>query len=533
MVDIKFIYVENCRFKEIQSLSKKCPICNLEMPDEAYFCLNCMNYFQDLKINDNKDTKPIKMVHFRAKKCSLNYHLLSSNKKINFKSKKTVAFIATALCVLFGTMLGLSYLNNEVIVQPQDENLVYEEDESSSNKVETFFKEVLGLDNEETKSSQVTHNSNGDYNSSEINNSNENSSATNAIGTTETSNGSSGNDHSGPNDDSNNSSTNGDSDSNTENPEASNNETSVIPSPSEEKFQYTLRSNGKDIEITKYTGNDEVVTIPAIIDGYTVKSINSKTFEDKSVKYIYFETSSKQTSLSISSRAFYNCKNLIKITFPSIALTMWSRFAEGCPNISSLGGITSNSGKAYRYIDGVLYYNTGSTYIIRYICPNAGITTLNIPDWCSGFDSGIILSECKNLKTINMHSACKSFINSNTKCDTLEAINVSDGNTSAFSKNGVLFTKSSSGAYRGTYYPKQNKTKTFTIPENVEFDVYVGSPVNAYLETLYIPKSVTISGQSRIAKKKAFTNLKTIYVQSGSQYEEYFKENFSGTVKVY
>lgn len=518
-------------------MSKKCPVCNLEMPDEANFCLNCMNYFENQNVHNDEDLKPPEKVHFKIERCSLKNHLIFFNKKNNLKSKKTVACVATAICVLLGSISVLAYLNNKTPIQPQKENTVNGEKEETapSNKVTSFFKEVLGIDDEESGFSKQTQNSNSnsDNNSPKINDTNKQAQNIDTLGTAKTTNENSSDSHNSTKGDSNNSTTNGDTDNNTGVSENTNDEPSIIPSPTEEKFKYTLKSNGKDIEITEYTGNEEVVTIPATIDGYIVKSINSKTFEDKSVKYIYFETSSQQTSLSISSRAFYNCKSLMKVTFPSIALTIWSGFAEGCTSISSLGGITSSSGKAYRYIDDVLYYNNGSTYIIRYICPNAGITTLNIPDWCSGFDSGISLLECNNLKIINMHSACKSFPSAYMKNETLEEINVEEGNTSAFSKSGVLFTKSSSGTYTGTVYPLQNKTKTFTIPENVRFDVYSGSPVNSYLETLYIPKNATINGQSRITEKKAFPNLKTIYIQTGSQYEEYFKENFSGTVKTY
>lgn len=531
-------------------MSKFCPKCNSEMPEESNFCLSCMTPYSrgDLS-NLDQHCKKQKNDRFFSTQNIRNF-LINAKFKFLKDKKRTAAYLATALCAVFLLTFGsISLANsNQAKTAESAKNGITQGQETTDkkeNKVTSFVKEILGI--EETEDESTGNSSQGENNSQKANgngaaNTNDSNSTSsnkgkNVTGTSDkvtnstkqpgssiTNNnvaskpGTTNNTQSGNSNSSNLGSSNTD------------NEPSVIPSPSYGDFKYTLSSNGSKYYITEYTGNDKVVTIPATYNGKPVSEIESHAFQNSNIEYVYFESIENQGSVYFRSSCFYNCSNLKKITFPETALSITSGFASNCPSLESLGGI--GSGNSYKYENGCLYYNNGKTYMLRFICPNAQITTLTIPSWCSGVESSLNLSENKTIKTINMHKNCTSFPDSYMKNDCLESVNVDSGNSTAFSKNGVLFTKSS-GSYLNTFYPNKNKTKSFTIPDNVTFNVYSGSPVNSYLETLYIPKSAKISGQERIAQKRVFTNLKTIYVQSGSAYESYFKQNFNGTVKTY
>lgn len=523
-------------------MSKYCPNCNFEMPDEANFCLNCMTPFESSN-SKNADIVSTEMADKKSKfNCfsvdNIKNFLSISKSKLAENKKKTAAFSVAALCAVFMIIFGSVSLANSNSTQPNlliDNNKSEEVSDKKENKLSTFVKDILGVEDDEGSNeanAQNVNNNNDNGNSSKIDNSitsdNQTSTkVTNHINSTQGSG-------------SNNATTSGNaSSSQSQNSNISNSgntsETVGVPAevPSTEvsDFNFELSSNGQKYYITGYKGNDTVVTIPAKYNGKYISQINSKAFQNSNIEYVYFESDENQSSISLYSSCFYNCWNLKKITFPKTALSISSGFASNCPNLSSLGGLEDNN--SFKFENGCLYYNTGSTYKLRFICPGANIITLDIPSWCSGFESSVNLSENYQIRTINMHKNCTSFPDSYMKNNCLESVNIESGNSHAISESGILFSKSSSGKYQFTFYPNQNKTRTFKIPENVTFNVYSGSPVNAYLETLYIPKSVTISGQDRIANKKAFTNLKTIYVQSGSQYEDYFKKNFNGTVKTY
>lgn len=532
-------------------MSKFCPKCNSEMPEESNFCLSCMTPYSrgDLS-NLNQHRKKQKDNRFFSTQNIRNFLTNAKHKFLNDK-KRTAAYLATALCAVFLLTLGsISLANsNQAKTVKSDKNGITQGQETTDkkeNEISSFIKEVLGI--EETEDDNTENSSpkeNNSQNTNEIgtaNTSNTNSTSSDkGKNVTETSDKVTNSNKQPGSSITNNSNTSkpgitgntqsGNSNSDNFGSSNTDNEPNIIPNPAYGDFKYTLSSNGNKYYITEYTGNDKIVTIPATYNGKPVSEIESHAFQNSNIEYVYFESIENQGSVYFRSSCFYNCPNLKKITFPETSLSITNGFASNCPSLESLGGI--GSGNSYKYENGCLYYKKEKlTYMLRFICPNAQITTLTIPSWCSGVESALNLSENKNIKTINMHKNCTSFPDSYMKNDCLESVNVDSGNSVAFSKNGVLFTKSS-GSYLNTFYPNKNKTKSFTIPDNVTFNVYSGSPVNPYLETLYIPKSAKINGQERIAQKRVFTNLKTIYVQSGSAYESYFKQNFNGTVKTY
>lgn len=518
------------------------------MPEESNFCLFCMTPYSSVDLSNAKQQrkKSRKQLIFSTQ----NIRNFFTNAKLKFfkNKKKSIAYLAMALFAVFLLTLAIISIANSNQLKTTDsyQNGISQGQKATDkkeNKVSSFIKEVLGIEETEDNignSSSVSKssknaNKNSGSNTNATNNSNydENKTITRNSGNVNSnklSGGSITNDGNISNSEMFDNSQSDTSDVGSLDSSNLNNEPDTIPGPDYGDFKYAISSDGSEYYITEYTGNDKTVTIPAEYNGKPVSEIKSHAFQNSTVEYVYFENIENQGSVHFRSNSFYNCSKLKKITFPETSLSITSGFAAECPSLEALGGI--ESGNSYRYENGCLYYNNGKTYMLRFICPNAKITTLTIPSWCCGVESSLNLSENRNIKTINMHKNCTSFPNSYMKNNSLESVNVESGNSVAFSKNGILFTKSSS-SYLNTFYPNQNKTKSFTIPDNVTFDVYSGSTINTYLETLYIPNSAKIKGQDRIAQKLAFTNLKTIFIQSGSTYENYFRQNFKGTVKTY
>lgn len=282
-------------------------------------------------------------------------------------------------------------------------------------------------------------------------------------------------------------------------------------------------SSGEKVCITKYTGNSSSVVIPAVIDGKPVGSIESDAFKDNSkIKTITFETSSEQRSLYIESGCFTNLSSLTTINMPDTNLGIVGEFCEDCPNLKTINIDNSQ----YKFIDGALYYWTSQYWILRYICPGADLSDLTIPSWCNGIENCCNLSECYNLKIIRLHKNVKSFPSIFEINEALEAVYVEDGNTSAFDKDGVLFVGKTT-----TLYPSSKKDKSFTIPENISFRPPLKP--NKYLETLKIPKSSSLQSSDSVYFQKAFPNLKTIYIEEGSNCLSEAQKKFTGKIIVY
>ena len=72
-------------------------------------------------------------------------------------------------------------------------------------------------------------------------------------------------------------------------------------------------------------------------------------------------------------------------------------------------------------------------------------------------------------------------------------------------------------------YPAKNKTNSLTLPENTRFyGQYIN---NAYLETLYIPKTTKIYSIDRLIEQRMFISLKKLYIQEGHSETDYILKN--------
>jgi len=119
-----------------------------------------------------------------------------------------------------------------------------------------------------------------------------------------------------------------------------------------EKFKYTI-SGGK-VQITGYTGDDDVVVIPEYIGGNPVTSIASKAFSNCSFSTLVFSKNLK----TVTPGAVVNCPNFTTLYMSDSIMSINDNFYQNCPNFSKL---YMNATQAPRYIS-----SRNGTYQIKF-----------------------------------------------------------------------------------------------------------------------------------------------------------------------
>ena len=90
-------------------------------------------------------------------------------------------------------------------------------------------------------------------------------------------------------------------------------------------YEYTIDSDG--VKITAYTGTDEVVEIPAEIDGVAVTSIGKFAFQKNNN---ITKVTIPDGVVSIGGSSFSSCKNLIEVEMPDSVKTLGSIAFSSC-----------------------------------------------------------------------------------------------------------------------------------------------------------------------------------------------------------
>ncbi|MGN1161642.1 MAG: leucine-rich repeat protein [Candidatus Fimenecus sp.] len=280
-------------------------------------------------------------------------------------------------------------------------------------------------------------------------------------------------------------------------------------------FTYTLYSDGT-ASITKYSGSDTVLSIPAEIDGNTVIGLENKAlYESKITELILPDTLE-----IVGNFAALHCEKLEKITFgKNIKVIGVSAFESEGDNTKSLGKGSLKTivwnGAPERIGEKAFLFNDKLTEIVL----PAGVKT--IEEWafakCYSADK-IILGDglefigdhaflkCRAVKEISIPGSCKTIdVSAFYQCSSAEKITLG---------NGIETLK------KGAFEECSALTE-ITVPDSVTvMEAYIFYNCSS-LKTCKIGASVTS------LDKDIFTGDKnvTVIAPAGSAAEQYAKEN--------
>jgi hypothetical protein len=140
------------------------------------------------------------------------------------------------------------------------------------------------------------------------------------------------------------------------------------PAVLQAQFEYTTSDTA--ITITKYNGSASVVTIPSIINGLPVTTIE----ED----------------------VFFDCDNLTSVTIPSSVTNFNNMAFFDCNKLQSINVDALNS--YYSSVNGVLFNKSQTTLIL---CPEGKAGSYTIPNSVTGFGNGAF-TDCTNLTGVTI-----------------------------------------------------------------------------------------------------------------------------------
>ena len=264
----------------------------------------------------------------------------------------------------------------------------------------------------------------------------------------------------------------------------------------ERDYQYALLDDGT-VEITGYNGKAEKLTIPNMLNGKKVTSIDN--------------------------RAFYLCNSLISIIIPdSVEKISVNPFAY-CRTLKSI--FVSSEHPYFFAIDGVLFRKADSC-LISYP-KGREYTTYNIPQGITAIESSAFY-DCKFLTRVTIpdsvtsigdcaFSLCDSLTsitipdsveqigtNPFTVCSALKSISVSPEHPYFATIDGVLFRKADKALIS---YPAGISSSTYTIPQGI---TAIGDSAFYYCDSLTsvsIPDSVTSIGDSAFSSCVSLTSV--------------------------
>lgn len=238
---------------------------------------------------------------------------------------------------------------------------------------------------------------------------------------------------------------------------------SAVSVSAETKNEYEYTVENGNATITKYNGNLENVTIPAIIDGYNVKNVSFDAFNNDNSKNIKNIVISEGIEY-VGDWLFTNSKKLETITFPSTITkfaTDW--FFIGSPELKEIK--FSGNNPRYYIKNGALYDSEKKQLMI---CPanreyENGI--FEIPDGITDI-RGYAFDKCKFLQKVTMPNSVTTIgDHAFCNCENITELVLSE-NISGMSYDSL---------------GNMASLKSITVPKNVKGFYYNGNDIFTYL----------------------------------------------------
>ena len=260
---------------------------------------------------------------------------------------------------------------------------------------------------------------------------------------------------------------------------------------------YTYTVNNGQVTITKYTGSDADVTIPATINGLPVTRIADSAFYScfsltkvtipssvTTIERYAFQSCTNLTSViippgvtSIGDGAFEWCYSLTDVTIPASVTSLGGGEGAflGCTKLTAITVDPLNT--VYRSVNGVLF-NYGLTTLLQ--CPGGKVGSYAIPTGVTSIGFGAFCG-----------------------CVNLLAITTDPLNTSFSSNNGVLFdpTQTTLVAYPG------GKAGSYVIPANVTSIAAGAFAYSTKLSAVTIPVGIPSLGMGTFAFCTSLTSI--------------------------
>ncbi len=311
----------------------------------------------------------------------------------------------------------------------------------------------------------------------------------------------------------------------------------------ENGLQYSINSDSESIRITRYSGSEKNVEIPASINGLPVTSIGDWAFSG-CIGLTSITIPDSVTSIDWC--AFSGCTGLTEITIPDSVTSIGYAAFGHCTGLTSINAdINSNH---YSSIDGVLFSKDKSCLISypigksskKYTIPDSvtsigqvafgdctGLTEITIPNSVTSIDNsafsncteltsitipnsvtsieGYAFSGCTGLTEIAIPDSVTSIGGSAfLGCTGLTAINADVNSNHYSSIDGVLFSKDKSCLIS---YPIGKSNKKYTIPDSVTSIGEDAFYVCTGLIEITIPDSVTSIGRSAFSSCTGLTSI--------------------------
>lgn len=303
-------------------------------------------------------------------------------------------------------------------------------------------------------------------------------------------------------------------------------------------YQFILNADNT-ATITKYTGNEHRITIPAQVTHgayiYPVSKIGDRVFNN--YKYTLTSVQIPDTVTEIGSNVFYNCTSLKSVTIqdnkPSCVKKIGRQafmFCSELTDIPILDSVTEIGSESFHQCE--------------------KLDTVTIPEGVTSVADGMF-SYCYSLHTVTLPDSVTAIEERAFTGTALTQIhipaNVAQIGTDAFSEcfalstitsdsesypaiDNVLYEKSANGDYILIRYPSRREDSAFKIPNGVariEAHAFAGCE---QLERIAIPSSVTKIPESAFSNCTALNNIE--YSGSRSQWNAIFTDSSLQNVPV-